>query len=426
MNEQFYPRIGETVYRERLENGLEVCVVSKPEHSRSYAFFCTRYGGMDMRFFCDGKWQDTPAGIAHYLEHKMFETEDGDALQTLSRNGADPNAFTSSAITAYYFDCTEHFEENLKTLLSFVSVPYFTEESVAKEQGIIAQEIRMIEDNPDWQVYTKLMQGLYQNSPARVAVAGTVESISHITPELLYSCHKIFYHPSNMILTVVGPVQPETVLSLARKMLPQTAAEPILRDYGQEEGLDVAKAETVLEMEVSMPMFMTGYKFAPCEEGDAFMRQNMLGDMAADILCGESSPLYARLYAEGLINGSFGGCCEMMPGIGFLYMSGDSKDPYAVKTAVEQEVERLCREGIDEEYYQQIRRATFGHLLRQLNSFENIAVSLSECYFRNFDYYRFPEVFDSITKADILAFLQDTVRPERSSICIVKPKEEQV
>ena len=161
MNQSFYERIGESVYRETLPNGLQVCVVPKPGYAKKYAFFATRYGGMDTRFRLDGKWLDTPAGIAHYLEHKMFDTKEGNALQELAKNGAEPNAFTSNAMTGYYFDSTEHFEENLKILLSFVSVPYFTDESVAKEQGIIGQEIRMIEDNPDWQIYTRMLRAMY-------------------------------------------------------------------------------------------------------------------------------------------------------------------------------------------------------------------------------------------------------------------------
>ena len=221
MKQTFYERIGESVYREVLPNGLQVCVVPKPEHAKKYAFFATRYGGMDTRFCLDGKWLDTPAGIAHYLEHKMFDTKEGNALQELAKNGAEPNAFTSNAMTGYYFDSTEHFEENLEILLSFVSIPYFTEESVAKEQGIIGQEIRMIEDNPDWQLYTRMMQALYQKSTARTSIAGTVESISHITAETLYDCHKAFYTPSNMILTVVGNVDPVHVADLARRILPR-------------------------------------------------------------------------------------------------------------------------------------------------------------------------------------------------------------
>ena len=221
MKETFYERIGEAVCRERLTNGLEVCVVPKPGYAKKYAFFSTRYGGMDTRFCLDGQWLNTPAGIAHYLEHKMFDTREGNALQELAKNGAEPNAFTSNAMTAYYFDSTEHFEENLRILLSFVSIPYFTDESVAKEQGIIGQEIRMIEDNPDWQIYTRMLRAMYHRHAARTSIAGTVESIAEITADTLYDCHKAFYTPANMILTVVGDVDPVHVIDLANRVLPK-------------------------------------------------------------------------------------------------------------------------------------------------------------------------------------------------------------
>ena len=421
MNQSFYERIGESVYRETLPNGLQVCVVPKPGYAKKYAFFATRYGGMDTRFRLDGKWLDTPAGIAHYLEHKMFDTKEGNALQELAKNGAEPNAFTSNAMTGYYFDSTEHFEENLKILLSFVSVPYFTDESVAKEQGIIGQEIRMIEDNPDWQIYTRMMQALYQNSTARTSIAGTVESISHITAETLYQCHKAFYTPSNMILTAVGDVDPVHVVDLARSILPRERGEEIPRDYGTEPA-DIAQKETSMAMEVSTPQFLTGFKCTPAPEGEDYLRMSAIGDMACDILLGDSSPLYLRLYGQGLINTSFGGAFEMMPGVAYLYAGGDSRDARAVAGEIYREAERLAAEGIDEDFYQQVRRATFGEQLRGLNSFENIAVSLTEGYFRGYDPFRFPQVFDSITKDDILAFLRENLREERAVLSEIVPK----
>ncbi len=324
MKQRFYERIGESVYRETLPNGLQVCVVPKPGYAKKYAFFATRYGGMDVRFQLDGRWLDTPAGIAHYLEHKMFDTKEGNALQELAKNGAEPNAFTANAMTGYYFDSTEHFEENLEILLSFVSVPYFTEESVAKEQGIIGQEIRMIEDNPDWQIYTRMMQALYHTSTARTSIAGTVESISHITAETLYDCHKAFYTPSNMILTVVGDVDPIHVADMARRILPREGGPAIPRDYG-EEPETVAAAETCRAMEVASPQFLVGFKCRPAADGEDYLRLAVLGDMACDILLGDSSPLYLRLYDQGLINSSFGGAFEMMPGIAYFYAGGDSQ-----------------------------------------------------------------------------------------------------
>ena len=256
----YYPRIDETVTFRRLKNGLPAYVVHKPGYTRKYAMFATRYGGMDLRFQQDGAWQDTPAGIAHYLEHKMFDTADGNAMQEMAKNGAEPNAFTSNAMTAYYFDCTEHFDENLRQLLSFVSVPYFTDESVAKEQGIIAQEIGMIEDDPEWQVYKRMLQALYRESPARIPVAGSVESISHITAETLYRCHKAFYTPANMCLVAVGDLDAEAVFRAAEDILPPESGPDIPRDYGGSVGETPAQSETSCRMEVSMPSFLVGFK----------------------------------------------------------------------------------------------------------------------------------------------------------------------
>ena len=422
MKQVFYERIGESVCREKLANGLQIYVVPKPEHARKYAFFATRYGGMDTRFSLNGQWLDTPAGIAHYLEHKMFDTKEGNALQRLAQNGAEPNAFTSNAMTGYYFDSTEKFEENLEILLSFVSIPYFTDESVAKEQGIIGQEIRMIEDNPDWQLYTRMMKALYRSHAARESIAGTVESISHITAKTLYDCHRAFYTPSNMVLTVVGNVDPIHVADLARRILPPEGGPVIPRDYGQEPAA-VAEKETKMAMEVAMPQFLTGFKCDPAPEGEDYMRLAAIGDMACDILLGDSSPLYQRLYEQGLINTSFGGAFEMMPGVAYLYAGGDSKESRTVAAEILKEARRLSTEGIDEDFYQRVRKAAFGENLRGLNSFENIAVTLTEGYFHGYDPLRFPQVFDTIGKEDIADFLARNITEDRAVLSEITPRD---
>jgi len=423
MNLVEYPRLGEQVCREVLPNGLQVIVVRKPLYARSYAFFATRYGGMDLRFQLDGRWLDTPAGIAHYLEHKMFDMEDGNVLQEFAKNGAVDNAFTSNSITAYYVECTEHFYENLRLLLRFVSVPYFTEESVEKEQGIIAQEIRMIEDDPDWRVYAGLMECLYQNSPVRIPVAGSLESIRQITPQTLYDCHKAFYTPANMVLVCVGGMDPEKVAEVACSILPAHSGPVIARDYGEEETRTPVKREVRRTMEVAMPMFLVGYKCRPQPGGEGLLRQTMIGDMACDILFGDSSPLYTRLYSEGIINGSLGGNFDVLPGAAYLYVGGDAKDPRRVFEEIGAQARRLGEDGIDESFYQQIRRASFGQMIRSLNSFENIAVSMTDGHFRNFDYYRFPEVFESVTKHDIETFLREEITADHAAISLIDPQE---
>ena len=425
MDKKLYPRIGEEVIWVTLDNGLPVCIVPKKGFSRKYALFATRYGGMDMRFRLNGQWLDTPAGIAHYLEHKMFDTEDGNALQELAMNGAEPNAFTSNAITCYYFDSTEKFYENLENLLSFVSVPYFTDESVEKEQGIISQEIGMIEDNPEWQVYKQLMQSLYHTSPARTPVAGSVESIREITAQTLYDCHRAFYTPANMCLVVVGDVEPQQVLDIARRVLPKDSGELIERDYGAEEPTEAARAYAEERMEVSMPSFLVGFKCPPQHGGEEQHRFAAIGELACDVLMGESSPLYARLYSQGLINGSFGAAFDILPGAAYAYAGGDSKEPKAVAEAILAEAQRLVREGVDEDYYKRIVNANFGAALRELNSFESIAVSMAEGRFQGYDPYRFPEIYDSITAADVLAFLRENVTRSHMALSVIAPKEEE-
>ena len=423
MEKKLYERIGEEVFRATLPNGLPVYIVPKKGFSRKYALFATRYGGMDMRFEKDGQWLDTPAGIAHYLEHKMFDTEEGNALQELAKNGAEPNAFTSNAITCYYFDATEKFYESLEILLSFVSVPYFTDESVQKEQGIITQEIGMIEDNPEWQVYKQLMQALYHTSPARTPVAGSVESISHITAQTLYDCHKAFYTPANMCLVVVGDVKPERIIASANQILPAKSGPLIRRDYGAEEELTAAEHFVSAAMEVSMPTFLVGFKCPPQHGGEQQHRFTAIGELACDVLMGESSPLYARLYAEGLINGSFGAAFDLLPGASYVYAGGDSKDPQAVAEAILAEARRLVSQGVDGDYYRRVVNANFGAALKALNSFESIAVSMAEGCFQGYDPYRFPEVYDSITVEDVLDFLRQNMTRDHMALSVITPKE---
>ena len=280
----------------------------------------------------------------------------------------------------------------------------------------------MIEDNPDWQIYTRMMKALYSTSTARTSIAGTVESISHITAETLYDCHKAFYTPSNMILTVVGNVDPVHVADLARRILPREGGPVIPRDYGAEPEA-VAEKETRMAMEVSSPQFLTGFKCRPAADGEDYLRTAVIGDMACDILLGDSSPLYLRLYDQGLINTSFGGAFEMLPGVAYLYAGGDCKDARAVAEEIRKEARRLADGGIDEAFYQRVRRAAFGSNLRGLNSFENIAVSLTEGYFHGYDPFRFPQVFDTITKDDIAAFLRDNITGERAVLSEIVPRE---
>ena len=422
MQSRYYPQLNETVWHTVLDNGLHIYVDPKPGYTKQFAFFATRYGGMNMRFReRGGDWQDTPAGVAHFLEHKMFDTEDGNALQIMAANGVDPNAFTSSSITGYLFEGTDKFEENLRMLLSFVSVPWFTPESVAKEQGIIGQEIRMGDDSPDSEVFYGLMRGLYAHNPIRVNIAGTVESIADITADTLYACHRAFYNPGNMVLCVAGSVDPETVARVAREVLPDTAAPVVETDFGPAEDERAFQALVEKEMAVSAPQFELGFKGTPAGPGED-LRQRLLGNLAADVLCGPASPLYSRLYAEGLINGSFDDGYEAEPGCAFLAMGGESRSPEKVRDAVLGEAARIAREGIDDKLWERQKKAAYGAAVRQLNSLENICVELAQAHFLGEDFLRFPDLYRSLDREDARQLIAQWCVPERASLSVIRPK----
>ncbi len=423
MDVKKYPRLGEELYHTVLDNGLNIYVDPKPEYGKYFAFFATHYGGMDTHFRLNGQCCDTPEGVAHFLEHKMFDTEDGNALQILAANGCDPNAFTSTDITGYHFQCTENFQENLKVLLSFVSVPWFTQESVDKEQGIIGQEIRMVEDTPDWRLYMDLLACLYCNNSAKTSVIGTQESIARITPDTLYACHKAFYDPSNMVLCVSGPVDPEEVADIAREILPKENTKPdLIRDHGAEEPENVVKADYSRTMEVSTPMFLLGFKAdPPPEDGEGNLRQSLCAELALEILLGVSSPLYSRMYDEGLINKSFSWGYESYPGCAFLTAEGESRDPDAVRSAILQEAARLAEEGIDTDLFLQLKKALYGSKVRGLDSLEAICVELAQSHFEGIDWFTFPRVYDEITQDEVWQCLKRWFVPARTAMSTVLP-----
>lgn len=420
-----YARLGESVIHQAMDNGLHVFINEKPDFQKSYAFFAANYGGNDTRFCIDGAWYDTPKGVAHYLEHKMFDTKEGNALQKLAANGASPNAFTSNGITGYFFECTEKFEENLEILLSFVSEPWFTKESVDKERGIIGQEIRMIEDNPDWCVFVNLMRALYRNHPIRYSVAGTVDSITEITADTLYDCHRAFYRPGNMVLCIAGNVDAERVTHLVEKVLPSDGGGEIGRDYGPEEPEYAAQPLYEQRMEVAAPLFQMGVKLPPADWGQEALRQKLVAELACEAWLGTSTKGYSELYERGLLNSSFAYGYESCTGCAFLCAGGESKDPKKVYDELMAEAERLGREGIDEALWRRLKKAAYGNRVRQLNSFQSQCVDQAEGYFAGYDYLTFPELFDSIERGDAEQFLTRFATKERTALSIVWPKGEE-
>lgn len=352
----------------------------------------------------------------------MFDTKDGNALQILAANGASPNAFTASSITGYFFSSTEKFEENLKTLLGFVSQPWFTREGVDKEQGIIGQEIRMGDDDPNIEVYYGLMQCLYAHNPIRENIAGTVESIAEITAETLYSCHKAFYNPQNMVLWVAGSVDPEAVAAAACEVLPQSAEPAVETDFGPEEEPWVYARQREKEMAVSAPLFQVGFKGEAPKAGEEQRRQ-LLGSLVCDVLVGPSSRLYTRLYEEGLINNSFESGYESEPGCAYLIVGGESKQPEKVREAILAEAARVSGEGLDEGLWERQKKARYGLMVRKLNSLEDVCIEGAQAHFSGEDFLEFPALFRAIRKEEAEEMIRSWITPERTALSVIRPKE---
>ena len=415
-----YPELHDGFYEEILPNGLRVRVLPRPGFARKFAFLAVDFGSNDRDFTLDGQTYHVPAGIAHYLEHKMFDLPEGGAMEQFAAHGGGNNAFTNYSMTAYYVECTEEFEENLKILLRLVTTPYFTPESVEKERGIIAQEIKMYEDSPDSAVFENLFAVMYPKHPISVPVAGSVESIADITPELLYACCRAFYTPQNMMLCVVGDVDAGEVARLARELTPAPMPGGERDERGWSGEFSCGRIEKT--MEVAMPMFAAGFASSPIAP-EASLRAEIVGDLAAEVLVGESSPLYQRLYEKSLIDSDFSCGFEQVRGVGLLELSGDSEEPDTVISAVIDEAERIVREVVDDAQLERLRRSMIGRRTRELDSFESTCYRMSAYFFEGAEYFDSVRTIQSVTAQDIIDFLRTVCRRDRLSVSYIRPKE---
>ena len=422
MNSVCYPDLDEQVYRERLENGLTVLVAPRKGFSRRLAYFVTDFGAIHTDFAYEGRNYTVPAGVAHYLEHKLFDMPDGrDVSGEFAALGAMTNAFTSYDLTAYYFSCTENFAECLRLLVEFVSTPWFTEESVEKERGIIDQEIGMYADDPGGQVFERLMSAAYRTHPIRVPILGTSETIRRITPEILHLCHRAFYAPGNMLLCVVGDVDPEEVKAIALEVLGRENRPVGEKRKDWQEPMTCPESLTRCAMEVAMPTFSMAFKHEPLPQGEAGVRRELVADLAAEALFGESSELYLLLYEEGLIDSAFGGGFETSDGCAMMVISGDSDDPEAVREAILAQAEKIAGTGIPEEDFQRMKRSAMGRRIRGLDSFDSTCFRLCAYHLSGFDYFDFPGLYRQITAEEIRDFIARAIGRENCCLSVIEP-----
>ncbi|MBR2319561.1 MAG: insulinase family protein [Clostridia bacterium] len=418
MNALKHPLLGDTLYTDTHKSGLKIVVWPQPEASSVYAVFATKYGSVyNVLPTADGGTEEVPEGIAHYLEHKLFESEKGDAFRDFAQTGASANAYTTFDRTAYLFHASENILPSLDILLNFVQDPYFTPETVQKEQGIIGQEIRMGEDMPNRRVLFNMLKGLFHQHPVRVDIAGTVESIAKITPELLYRCYYRYYNLHNMVLVVAGRITPDEVMDACDRLL-KPAEEWVPDNYVIEEPATAAQEYVEDKMAVSAPLFYIGFKEPVISHSPKMLAGARL---LIDLICGKSSPLYTRLLEEGLINDQFEAEYFGGPDYGIWLFGGESADPKRVKELIAEEITRLQTEGVDAAAFEAVRRGAYGHLVASLDDPSDCAELILSHLVDGVDPLSELDALATITAEEIADQLKTRFNPTVCTLSVVNP-----
>lgn len=414
-------RVQESYQKIDHPSGLTLLLYPMEGFSSAYAMLTTDYGSVDMAFRTAPQADFTriPAGTAHFLEHKMFENEDGDAFAKYAATGASANAFTSFDKTSYLFGCADHFEESLRILLEFVTTPYFTQQTVSKEQGIIGQEIKMYDDNPDWRVLFNLLKAMYVKHPIAIDIAGTVESIAEITADSLYETYRAFYNLRNMVLTVAGSFSPDAVVRIADEMLRPAPQLQLERDFVQEPE-QVAQKRIEQKFPVASPMFALGLKVCPADP-KTNAANSIVNEIVNEVLAGDASPLYRRLYDSGLINATFDSETDCGKDFSAVIFSGESKDPDRVAREILQEIERIQKEGIDPAAFERGKKAVYGRYIRMLNRPDSIANAMVGAHFSGLGLYDLLEIAANATQEQAQQRLTEDYRTENASLSMISP-----
>ncbi len=419
-------KTGEVLYHKKHPSGLNIYIMPRKDYSTSYAIFGTKYGSVDSEFVVPGENEVTkvPDGIAHYLEHKLFDQPDGtNVFDSFSRFGGNANAFTSFNMTAYLFSSTSNFTENLKVLMDYVQKPYFTEQSVQKEQGIIGQEINMYDDNAGWRVFFNLLGCLYQNNPVKIDIAGTVESISKIDKDLLYKCYNTFYNLSNMTLFVTGNFDAGEILNVIEGCILNNNpfTEEIKRIY-PDEPKEIASPKKEVNLSVAMPMFMIGFKDNDCGfGGEKLLKKKIEIEILLKMLFSKSSPLYEKLYNSELINPTF--ASEYTPQIdyGYTAIEGESKDPQKVYDEVINYIDEFMEKGLSEDDFIRAKKIIWGKYIRSYNDIEDFAHQFLSDSFIDIDYFDYYDVYKTVTFEDVKKRFRNHFDKKYSALSIVNP-----
>ena len=420
-------RLREEMLYAKHDSGLSVYVFPKKGFSKYYAIYGTDYGSVDRVFQVPGETEMTtvPDGIAHYLEHKMFEEEGGgNAFDRFAATGASSNAFTSFDMTAYLFTCTNRFYENLEILLDFVNHPYFTEENVAKEQGIIGQEIKMYEDDPEWRVFFNTLTAMFHNNPVKIDIAGTVESISQITPKVLYQCYHTFYNPANMVLVLVGDVDMEKALRCVDKYVDASRNLGKVERPQVEEPQERVQEYIEQELMVSQPMFRIGFKDNQMAvSGDAMLKKEIATELILETAFGKTSDFYMELYEAGLIDNTFDAEADITKAYGFSLIGGESKDPGAVYEKVKERLRSLQENGIPAEELSRARKVLKSGNIRIFNNVESMGNAFIRHIFAGYQPLMVGDMVDSVTEEEVALRLKEHFDTENSVLSVIRPAQ---
>ena len=413
---------GEALFCGVHKSGVRVYIMPKEGFRKSTAMFATAYGSIDTTYVKDGEEHNIPDGTAHFLEHKLFEDEDGDAFSKFSVLGANANAFTSFATTAYHFSATDNFLKSLETLIKFVQSPYFTKESIAKEQGIIGQEIKMYDDDPSWRVYFNAIESLYHNNPVKIDIAGTCESISTITKEVLYDIYNMYYHPSNMVLFVAGDVDVCKVGEVCDKSFKDIAPLPEkIRKKVIDEPDSIVRSKVSINLDVSMPMFNIAFKDTDMNLSSLEqLKKEIETDVLIEMLFGKGSKIYKELYNSGLINDTFSTEYSCNSAYAFSCVGGDSKNPDAVYEKI---LSMLEGDFPGTESFERAKKCIWGEYIGMFDSTDSIVYSFALHQLAGIDMLDFKRVYDSISYDDVLKRKAKLFCRERSCLSVVMPEK---
>ncbi|MCH5208133.1 MAG: insulinase family protein [Oscillospiraceae bacterium] len=410
--------IKETCLKYVCESGTEVYMLPMKGWSTAVAQFTARFGSQDNAFFADGRLIEIPDGTAHYLEHKLFESEEKDAFSLFAQTGASCNAGTSFDYTQYYFSCADNFRKNLEILLGFVSEPYFTEENVEKERGIIGQEITMYRDNPSWRVFTNLLEGIYVKNPVRLDIAGTVESIAKITPQTLTDCYNAFYSPSNMFLCAAGNIDPEEIVDICEKKL--GAAKPFKVETAEcDEPYEVNRKITRLKMPVSKPIFEIGFK-RPAVYKEQEITDYIYYNILLDMLFGSSSEFYEQMRGDGTLNDEWS--VSVFNGRGYFFPAarGESENPELVLEKMRELFVYYKKNPPARELFERVKKATYGSLVKDFTNVRSVCNTLSEAVLSEVSPFCAIQTTASADYETLIEKLRD-IDEENACISIVEP-----